>query len=426
MSHIIKSQLDDALAFDALDALVKMQLNHILNPHEHEALFDRVVLETNAVDYVRTDLTGPLGDQRPERMRVTAHEVSYWSKDGERCGASRSYVRRSFKPTHEYNQYYETDVLRVESLWLGPPGYRINSFFYEEGGGYHYDAQSGLTEFYTETRYITDWDSEIYKLDVHVRTEHTDGTVDHYGHYDGAAHTGPIPCGKCKSCWWIRERPGTTRTYCRHLVRTEWRDGTIEYYERGEHVRTQKPDGSVLVIAPDRDYSSEAAELREEAASHAWKAKAAYAYHEKQRTDCERRAEEAEAAAVRAEEAAAGVEEAAAGVEEAAAARAEEKPAARAALDEAADEEMPAAAAAASALSNNHVLLWLGCAELPGDDLLPLLCNDGQAGTHQRARFCTRHKVEDHSEGCGRRAHYRAAFTPTCQKCLFVRKYFGR
>ena len=22
--------------------------------------------------------------------------------------------------------------------------------------------------------------------------------------------------------------------------------------------------------------------------------------------------------------------------------------------------------------------------------------------------------------------YYRAAFTPTCQKCLFVRKYFGR
>ena len=111
------------------------------------------------------------------------------------------------------------------------------------------------------------------------------------------------------------------------------------------------------------------------------------------------------------------MEEAAAGVEEAAAARAEEKPAAAV--------EMPAAAA--SALSNNHVLAWLGgCAELPEDDLLPLLCDDGQSGTDQRARFCKRHEVEDHCEGCGRRTHWRRPFTPTCQKCVFMRKFFGK
>jgi hypothetical protein len=411
MSHIFKSQyptatpeeaihrllLDDALDFSALDEMVQMSWGSGIRGAEHS----RVVLGPNEVEYVcrfPEDPTIPGVRYADYGCRVTAHEVSHWTRiNGEvELKETIRYVRRSFEPTYECNPRYETDVLRVASVlvpaFLGSP--RRHSFFNEEGGGYCIVEDCGI-KFYTET--LT---KRLPKLIGHVRTEHNRCAPSTVDHYDGHA---------CQLREYWAEQ---LKECCRHLVRTEWRDGTIEYYERGKHVRTQKPDGSVLVIVPDRDYRSEAAELRRKATRHMDH----MAYHEKQRADCERLADEAEAAAERAEAAAAGVEEAAAGVEEGAAARAEEKPAAAV--------EMPAAAA--SALSNNHVLLWLGCTELPGDDLLPLLYDDGPAGTHQRARFCTRHKVEDHSEGCGRRAHYRAAFTPTCQKCLFVRKYFGR
>ena len=416
MSHIFKSQyptatpeeaihrllLDDALDFSALDEMVQMRLG-VAWFGVRGAEESRVVLGPNEVDYVCRIPT----EYQTYGIRVTAHEVSHWIRrnSGEmeltEITETIRYVRRSFEPTYECNPRYETDVLRVASVLVpafrGSP--RRHSFFNEEGGGYC--TSEWDIKFYTET--LTKR-VHLPKLIGHVRTEHNRPGLNTVDHYDG--HACELQEHTCWCNWGFQNcRAEELKQCCRHLVRTEWRDGTIRYYERGKHVRTQKPDGSVLVIVPDRHYYRNEAVLKHDAA-----------YHEKQRADCERLADEAEAAAERAEAAAAGVEEAAAGVEEGAAARAEEKPAAAV--------EMPAAAA--SALSNNHVLLWLGCTELPGDDLLPLLCNDGQAGTDQRARFCKRHEVEDHCEGCGRRTHWRRPFTPTCQKCVFMRKYFGK